>query len=45
MGWLLPQKLLPQDAYLWKARGKFANGKTFVQAGDITLISKRQITY
>jgi gliding motility-associated-like protein len=35
------QQLLPQDVYLWKARGKFSGGKTFIQAGDITLISKK----
>ncbi|MBN2135611.1 MAG: PKD domain-containing protein [Acidobacteria bacterium] len=43
IGWdgYYQQQPLPQDVYLWKARGKFSNGKTFVQAGDITLISKR----
>jgi gliding motility-associated-like protein len=43
IGWdgYYQQQPLPQDVYLWKARGKFSNGKTFVQSGDITLISKR----
>ena len=43
IGWdgYYQEKLLAQDVYLWKARGKFANGKTFVQSGDITLIRKR----
>ena len=43
IGWdgYYQQQLLAQDVYLWKARGKFSNGQTFIQSGDITLISKR----
>ncbi len=32
------EKLAAQDVYIWKARGKFSNGKTFVKSGDVTLI-------
>ncbi|KKL63021.1 hypothetical protein LCGC14_2179320, partial [marine sediment metagenome] len=32
------EKLAAQAVYIWKARGKFSNGKTFVKSGDITLI-------
>jgi gliding motility-associated-like protein len=31
-------KLCPQDVYIWKATGKFKNGKTFEQTGDVTLL-------
>jgi gliding motility-associated-like protein len=31
-------ELMPQDVYIWKAEGKFANGKTFEKMGDVTLI-------
>ncbi|MFC2115273.1 PKD domain-containing protein [Bacteroidota bacterium] len=34
------EKLAAQDVYIWKARGKFSNGKTFVKSGDVTLIRK-----
>jgi len=33
-------KLCKQGVYVYKARGKFYNGRTFVKAGDITLIHK-----
>ncbi|MFC2112458.1 PKD domain-containing protein [Bacteroidota bacterium] len=32
------EKLAAQAVYIWKARGKFSNGKTFVKSGDVTLI-------
>ena len=32
------EKLSGQAVYIWKARGKFSNGKTFVKSGDVTLI-------
>jgi gliding motility-associated-like protein len=31
-------KLCPQDVYIWKAEGKFINGKTFEESGDVTLL-------
>ncbi len=31
-------ELQPQDVYIWKAEGKFSNGKTFEKMGDVTLI-------
>ncbi len=34
------QQLASQGVYIWKARGKFSNGQTFVQSGDVTLIKK-----
>ena len=33
-------KLSGQGVYIWKARGRYSNGKTFVKSGDITLIWK-----
>ena len=32
------EQLCKQDVYVWKAKGKFINGKTFFKAGDVTLI-------
>ena len=32
------EQLVKQDVYIWKIRGKFNNGKTFVESGDVTLI-------
>ena len=34
------EQLMKQDVYIWKARGKFNNGKTFVESGDVTLIKQ-----
>lgn len=31
-------KLCKTDVYIWKAKGKFTNGKTFDKAGDVTLL-------
>ena len=31
-------KLAKPDVYVWKAKGKFTNGKAFEKAGDVTLI-------
>jgi PKD repeat protein len=40
LGWdgYYQEKLAAQAVYIWKARGKFSNGKTFVKSGDVTLI-------
>jgi gliding motility-associated-like protein len=40
IGWdgYYQEKLAAQAVYIWKARGKFSNGKTFVKSGDVTLI-------
>ena len=34
------EELSPQDVYIWKSRGKFSNGQTFVKSGDVTLVRK-----
>jgi gliding motility-associated-like protein len=34
------EQLMKQDVYIWKIRGKFNNGKTFVESGDVTLIKQ-----
>jgi gliding motility-associated-like protein len=34
------EQLMNQDVYIWKIRGKFNNGKTFVESGDVTLIKQ-----
>jgi gliding motility-associated-like protein len=31
-------KMAKQDVYVWKVEGKYSNGQTFVQTGDVTLI-------
>lgn len=36
------QELLPQGVYVWKARGRFITGRTFVKMGDVTLIWKKE---
>lgn len=35
-------KLCEQDVYVYKAWGRFQNGRTFVKAGDITLLHKNK---
>jgi gliding motility-associated-like protein len=42
MGWdgYYNEQLMKQDVYIWKIRGKFNNGKTFVESGDVTLIKQ-----
>lgn len=35
-------QLANQGVYIWKARGKFSNGKTFVESGDLTLIREHR---
>ena len=42
IGWdgYYQEKLSGQDVYIWKARGKFSNGKTFVKSGDLTLVKR-----
>jgi len=27
-----------EDVYIWKVEGKYTNGQTFVQTGDVTLL-------
>jgi PKD repeat protein len=34
------EELAPQGVYVWKVQGRFSNGKTFEQSGDVTLIKK-----
>lgn len=31
-------KLCKQDVYVWKVKGKYSNGKSFVKKGDVTLL-------
>ncbi len=40
IGWdgYINNKLAEQGVYIWKVHGKYANGKTFNHAGDITLL-------
>jgi hypothetical protein len=40
IGWdgYFEDKLSAQGVYIWKVRGRFANGKTFIKSGDVTLI-------
>jgi gliding motility-associated-like protein len=40
MGWdgYYKGKLAEQNVYIWKASGRYANGKHFIKAGDITLL-------
>ena len=33
-------QLCKQDVYVYKATGKYYNGKTFVKAGDVTLLQR-----
>jgi len=42
IGWdgYYSEQLMKQDVYIWKIRGKFDNGKTFVESGDVTLIKQ-----
>jgi PKD repeat protein len=34
------EELAPQGVYVWKVQGRFSNGKTFEQSGDVTLIRR-----
>jgi len=34
-------KLCKQDVYVWKASGKFNNGRPFILSGDVTLLHKK----
>jgi PKD repeat protein len=40
IGWdgYYEDQLSAQGVYIWKVRGSFANGKTFLKSGDVTLI-------
>ena len=42
IGWdgYYQEELGAQGVYIWKARGKFSSGKTFVESGDVTLVKK-----
>ena len=42
IGWdgYYQEQLAPQGVYIWKIRGKFSNGKTFVESGDVTLVKR-----
>jgi PKD repeat protein len=31
-------QLCKQDVYIWKVKGRYTNGKTFMKAGDVTLL-------
>jgi PKD repeat protein len=41
-GWdgYIKGRLAKQGVYVWKARGRFSNGETFVKFGNVTLIKK-----
>jgi len=43
IGWdgYIKGSLAKQDVYVWKASGRFQNGKSFVRSGNVTLIVKR----
>jgi len=40
IGWdgYYEDQLSTQGVYIWKVRGSFANGKSFLKSGDVTLI-------
>jgi gliding motility-associated-like protein len=40
MGWdgQINEKLAKQDVYIWKVEGKYSNGESFVDSGDVTLL-------
>ncbi len=40
IGWdgYVDDKMSKQDVYVWKVEGKYSNGQTFVQSGDVTLM-------
>ncbi len=42
IGWdgYINGKLSKQDVYIWKVRGRFENGKSFVRFGNVTLLIK-----
>lgn len=42
IGWdgYINGKLAKQDVYIWKVRGRFRNGKSFVRFGNVTLLIK-----
>jgi gliding motility-associated-like protein len=41
-GWdgYFKEKLQPQGVYVWKIRGKYGNGESFVRMGDLTLLHR-----
>jgi gliding motility-associated-like protein len=40
LGWdgYINDRIAKQDVYVWKVEGKYSNGQTFVQSGDVTLM-------
>ena len=42
IGWdgYINDRLAKHDVYIWKVRGHFSNGQTFVKFGNVTLIRK-----
>ena len=40
LGWngIINGKVAKEDVYIWKVEGKYTNGQTFVQTGDVTLL-------
>ncbi len=43
IGWngYFNNRLVAPEVYIWKARGRFANGQPFVKAGDVTVVLDR----
>ena len=43
IGWngYINGKPAKQDVYVWRAKGRFSNGETFVMSGDVTLFVGR----
>ncbi|MFC2112261.1 PKD domain-containing protein [Bacteroidota bacterium] len=37
-GWIDDNRLAEQGVYIWRVRGKYANGQNFTDVGDITLL-------
>ena len=37
-GYVKGEKMAQQGVYIWQVKGKYANGKSFVHVGDITLL-------
>ena len=37
-GWIDDTRMAPQGVYIWRVRGKYANGQNFQDVGDITLL-------
>jgi PKD repeat protein len=37
-GWINDTRMAEQGVYIWRVRGKYANGQNFIDVGDITLL-------